>query len=89
MHKNTYHAKTLIGNWQEERSTEKYEDTNDNYNADLPNPSYNKFVPISKDIGNNRDYLKVSLSHFSPFFHFFYNLLFLFRKNMTMHLKTG
>ena len=29
MHKNTYTAKTLIGNWQEERSTDKFEDDNE------------------------------------------------------------
>lgn len=60
MHKNTYHAKTLIGNWQEERSTEKYNESNKNYNSDLPNPSYNKYVPISKDIGNTKEYTNVS-----------------------------
>lgn len=65
MHKNTYHAKTLIGNWQEERSTEKYNDSNKNYNSHLPNPSYNKYVPISKDIGNTKEYRNVSLK---PFF---------------------
>jgi len=51
MHKNAFAAKTLIGNWQEERSTEKYEDENKS-NTFLANPSYNKYVPISKDIGD-------------------------------------
>ena len=60
MHKNTYTAKTLIGNWQEERSTEKYEEANEQYNSYLPNPSYNKFLPISKEVGNKKDYQKVS-----------------------------
>ena len=60
MHKNTYHAKTLIGNWEEERSTSEFNGDNVTANSDLPNPSYNKYVPISKDIGNNREYLKVS-----------------------------
>lgn len=64
MHKNTYTAKTLIGNWQEERSTEQFEDFNENFNCYLANPSYNKYIPISKDIGNVRDYEKVSIDHF-------------------------
>ena len=58
MHKNTYTAKTLIGNWQEERSTDKFEDDNEIANSFLPNPCYNKYVPISKDVGNNKDYNK-------------------------------
>ena len=33
MHKNVYTAKTLIGNWQEERSTEKFEDLNEGTNT--------------------------------------------------------
>ena len=61
MHKNAYGAKTLIGNWAEERSTEKYEDDNILYNSHLPNPNYGKFVPISKDIGDVKDYQKVSI----------------------------
>jgi hypothetical protein len=60
MHKNVYTAKTLIGNWQEERSTKRFEDVNETVNCHLPNPSYNKFVPISKDIGNSPEYKKVS-----------------------------
>jgi hypothetical protein len=60
MHKNTYTAKSLIGNWQEERSTEEFEKTNEQANSHLANPSYNKYVPISKDIGNVKDYQKVS-----------------------------
>tara|TARA_B110001450_G_scaffold95904_1_gene90986 strand:- start:2052 stop:2222 length:171 start_codon:yes stop_codon:yes gene_type:complete len=56
MHKNTYTAKSLIGNWQEERSTEEFEKTNEQANSHLANPSYNKYVPISKDIGNVKDY---------------------------------
>ena len=61
MHKNAYHAKSLIGNWQEERSTEKYEDDNIIANSHLPNPCYNKYVPISKDYGDLKDYKKVSI----------------------------
>jgi len=61
MHKNIYTAKTLIGNWQEDRSTEAYEDKNEIANCYLPHPNYNKFIPISKDVGNNRDYTKVSI----------------------------
>ena len=56
MHKNTYTAKTLIGNWQEERSTDQFEDFNEIANCHLPNPSYSKYIPISKDIGNNKEY---------------------------------
>ena len=56
MHKNAFGAKTLIGNWQEERSTEQFESDNINYNSHLPNPNYGKFVPISKDIGNIKEY---------------------------------
>ena len=60
MHKNAYGAKTLIGNWAEERSTDKFEDLNEATNSHLANPSYNKYVPISKDIGDKKDYAKVS-----------------------------
>lgn len=60
MHKNIYNAKTLISNWQEERSTDNFEDFNEATNCYLPNPSYNKYIPISKDIGNKKDYNKVS-----------------------------
>ena len=60
MHKNTYTAKTLIGNWQEERSTEEFESFNEVTNTYLPNPSYNKYQPISKEIGNKKDHAKVS-----------------------------
>jgi hypothetical protein len=59
MHKNVYTAKTLIGNWQEERSTEKFEDLAEGTNTFLPNPCYNKFLPISKEVGNKKDYNKV------------------------------
>ena len=60
MHKNTYAAKTLIGNWAEERSTSGFEKGNEVMNTHLANPNYNKYVPISKDIGNKKDYEKVS-----------------------------
>ena len=56
MHKNTYTAKTLVGNWQEERSTEGFESFNEVTNSYLANPSYNKYIPISKEIGNKKDY---------------------------------
>ena len=58
MHKNVYTAKTLIGNWQEERSTEKFEKDNEIANSFLPNPSFSKYVPISKAYGNKKDYEK-------------------------------
>ena len=60
MHKNTYDAKTLVGNWAEERSTIKFEEDNAISKCFLPNPSYNKYIPISRDFGNIRDYKKVS-----------------------------
>lgn len=60
MHKNNYNARTLIGNWQEERSTEAFEERVEIAKSYLPNPSYNKFIPISKDIGNKLDYERVS-----------------------------
>ena len=62
MHKNTYTAKTLVGNWQEERSTEGFESFNEVTNSYLPNPSYNKYIPISKEIGNVKEYKRVSCS---------------------------
>ena len=62
MHKNTFTAKTLIGNWQEERSTEGFENFNEDFNCHMANPSYNKYIPISKDIGDAKDYEKVSLN---------------------------
>lgn len=61
MHKNAFGAKTLIGNWQEERSTEGYREKDQLTSTFLPNPSYNKFVPISKDVGNDREYNNVSI----------------------------
>jgi hypothetical protein len=76
MHKNTYTAKTLIGNWNEERFTENFEDFNEVSNCYLANPSYNKYVPISRDIGNQKDYKKVS--------HFVTS-----SNNSEMQLKTG
>ena len=63
MHKNNYAAKTLIGNWQEERSTERFEQSNEEANSHLPNPSYNKYVPISKDVGNKKEYERVSMPY--------------------------
>ena len=66
MHKNSYAAKTLIGNWQEERCTEDFEKFNQAYNSHLPNPSYSKFIPISKDIGNKKEYHKVSITKIKP-----------------------
>ena len=61
MHKNAFHAKSLIGNWQEERSTLKFEADTEVTKTYLPNPCYNKYVPISKDYGNKPDYSKVSI----------------------------
>lgn len=61
MHKNNYTARTLIGNWQEERSTQKFEDDVEIAKSYLPHPSYNKYIPISKDMGNKIDYERVSI----------------------------
>jgi len=61
MHKNVYTAKTLIGNWQEDRATEAFENKNEIANCYLPNPNYNKFLPISRDIGNKKEYQRVSI----------------------------
>ena len=60
MHKNAYGAKTLIGNWQEERSTQDYRNVHSITAPTLPSSSYSKYVPISKDVGNVKDYEKVS-----------------------------
>ena len=39
MHKNAYHAKSLIGNWHEERHTDKFdEDLNVTSNTHVANP---------------------------------------------------
>ena len=59
MHKNVYTAKTLIGNWQEERSTVTFERDNEIANSFLPNPCFSKYVPISKAVGNkDKEYVK-------------------------------
>ena len=58
MHKNSYGPKTLVGNWQEERSSDSYKKYHDLSAPHLAAPNFSKFVPISKDIGNKRDYEK-------------------------------
>ena len=73
MHKNAYTAKSLIGNWHENRHTEAYDElANGSSNTYLKNPckllchlmlmvlAHNKYVPISRSIGNNQEYQKVS-----------------------------
>ena len=60
MHKNVYTAKTLIGNWQEERCSEGFKNANEISNCYLANPSHHKYVPISKAIGNDTEYKRVS-----------------------------
>ena len=84
MHKNAYHSKTLIGNWNEERSTQQFEQDNEVSNSFLPNPSYNKYVPISKDYGDKKAYNKVSV-----FIHFYSNGHHTFRNLLTMLPRTG
>ena len=37
-----------------------FEANNMGFNSHLPNPNYGKFVPISKDIGDKKEYAKVS-----------------------------
>ena len=57
MHKNKYKAKTLIGNWAEERALPEFDEVNvQTGNTFLANPSYQKYIPISKDVGNKIDY---------------------------------
>jgi hypothetical protein len=56
MHKNSYNPKTLNGNWQEERATESFEKFNFTSNSYLKNPSHNKYISMSKVIGNNDNY---------------------------------
>ena len=59
MHKNSYNAKTLNGNWHENRYTEDFDrQHNATSNTYLQNPSYNKYLPISKDVGNKHAYQK-------------------------------
>ena len=60
MHKNIYNEKTLISNWQEERQSEAKHHMYDENNTQLPNPSYNKYIPISKDIGTGINFTRVS-----------------------------
>ena len=58
MHKNQYGPKTLNGNWLEERSSASYGALHEATSAHLAGPNYSKFVPISKDVGNKKDYQK-------------------------------
>jgi hypothetical protein len=61
MHKNAYQPKCLNGNWFEERHTGHFDKAHDNSsNTFLANPSYGKYVPTSKAIGNTSDHQKVS-----------------------------
>ena len=65
MHKNNFAPKTLIGNWQENRFTEDFSANADSTsNTYLQNPSYNKYVSTSKDVGNSKQYQKVSHKNF-------------------------
>jgi hypothetical protein len=57
MHKNAYTCKTLNGNWNEDRYTDKYDIVNNQTtNTYLANPSYNKYVPTSKAIGDKPEF---------------------------------
>ena len=57
MHKNIYNPKTLNGNWFENRFTDDFDKKNDETsNTYLANPSFNKYVPTSRAIGNSDSY---------------------------------
>jgi len=57
MHKNIYNPKTLNGNWFENRLTDEFDRKNDDTsNTYLANPSFNKYVPTSRAIGNSDSY---------------------------------
>lgn len=57
MHKNFYNPKTLNGNWFENRFTDDFDKKNDETsNTYLANPSFNKYVPTSRAIGNSDSY---------------------------------
>lgn len=59
MHKNAYTAKSLIGNWHENRHTDNYDElSNNTSNTYLKNASHSKYVPISTAIGNDAEYKK-------------------------------
>jgi hypothetical protein len=61
MHKNAYNPKVLNGNWFENRFTDEYDKkTSETTNTYLPGPSASKYVPISRDIGNQPAFKKVS-----------------------------
>jgi hypothetical protein len=48
MHKNAYTAKSLIGNWHENRHTDTYDEmANNTSNTYLKNASHSKYTPIS------------------------------------------
>ena len=77
MHKNNFAPKTLIGNWQENRFTEDFSANADSTsNTYLQNPSYNKYVSTSKDIGNSKQYQKVSYHKIYKFINFFCRKMF-------------
>lgn len=58
MHKNGFGAKTLVGNWQEERSTAIFGESQQKSAPYLPGSESSKYLPISKDIGNKKQYVK-------------------------------
>ena len=58
MHKNSYGPKTLNGNWLEERSSQAYAEKHEVDASHLAGPNYSKFIPISKDVGNKKEYVK-------------------------------
>jgi hypothetical protein len=62
MHKNAYNPKVLNGNWCENRFTDNFDQlANETSNTYLANPSHNKYVPTSKDVGNQAEFKKVTL----------------------------
>lgn len=73
MHKNSYNPKSLNGNWYENRYTEDYNAQHDqSSNTYIANPckfrsfdlinvlsiAHNKYVPVSRAIGNKPEYKK-------------------------------
>ena len=65
MHKNAYNCKTLNGNWWEDRYTDAYDkQNNETSNTHMPNPSFNKYMPTSRAVGNKQEFARVSY-HFN------------------------
>jgi hypothetical protein len=83
MHKNAFNPKTLNGNWWEDRYTDNYDTQNNSTsNTHMPNPSFNKYLPTSKTVGNNQEFARVSkqlMNNFSKIKKQTHSLLLLFK----------